>query len=101
MYSDLFHGPPLADKVSFHVLCAKSVSLKIEETSTAVFSLGLNSEATSREAEAWPSNLAIQWEVSLGKSKGELETPGYRASPSFGNSGFSPFWAWYPTDLWG
>lgn len=46
--------------------------LKIEETSIAMFSLGLNREATSREAtsreaEARPSNPAIQQEAYVGQ----------------------------------
>lgn len=55
-----------------HPLCKTGFShlLKIEETSTAVFSLGLKSEATTGEAEARPPNPAIRWEASLGQSQG-------------------------------
>ena len=44
--------------------------LKIEEMSTAVFSLWLKSEAASREAEAWPSNPAIGGRLAWAKPKG-------------------------------
>lgn len=55
-----------------HPLCKTGFSnlLKIEETSTAVFSLGLKSKATTGEAEARPPNPAIQWEASLGQDQG-------------------------------
>lgn len=83
--------------------------LKIEEMSTAVFSLWLHSETTSREAEAQRSNPAIGgWEAGLGQAQGqqrqrprELETPAYGLSLSFGNQWLSldldlvssrPFW---------
>lgn len=36
-----------------------------------MFSLGLNSEATTGEAEVWPSNLATQWEAGLGQAQGQ------------------------------
>lgn len=62
--------------------------LKIEQTSIAMFSLGLNREATSREAEARPSNPAIRQEAYVGQARRwqsqrprELNPPVYTASP--------------------